>query len=379
MKKTFLLSAALLALASSATAQSELQIKLSGENVDSLVVNVFDVAANRPEHTDTLATKGGKVTYTMDYAEVRQVMISPLRPSKIQMIVLPVMPGVKAKVQGTWDEQKLSGDQTLTDAMQYRASSKASYDKYAEENDRINELKKQGVSQDSLNVLWRQASNNLRNEMKQKIRGFVSSHPDHDYSAFLAMDRWVGNDSLLTLLSPSVKEGPMKAFLDARKEADLKQREEAERRAKEQEDKIAALQGKPAPEISLPTFDGSTLTLSSLRGKVVVVDFWGKWCYWCMKGMPDMKKYYEKYQGKLEILGVNYGDTDEVWRKTTEEENLSWKHVKMEKSNQQILSDFGVSGFPTKVIVSKDGTVLKVVVGESPDFYTYLDELLGKE
>ncbi len=133
-----------------------------------------------------------------------------------------------------------------------------------------------------------------------------------------------------------------------------------------------------APEIALPSLGGDTLTLSSLRGKYVVVDFWGKWCYWCMKGMPDMKKYYEKYKGKLEILGVNYGDTHAVWKQTVEEQKLPWKHVKMGKADQKLLTDYAVQGFPTKIIISPQGKIIRTIVGEDPEFYTLLDQLLGK-
>ena len=54
-----------------------------------------------------------------------------------------------------------------------------------------------------------------------------------------------------------------------------------------------------APDFTLNDIDGNPLSLSSLRGKYVVLDFWGSWCVWCIKGMPEMKKYYAKYKDKL--------------------------------------------------------------------------------
>ena len=53
--------------------------------------------------------------------------------------------------------------------------------------------------------------------------------------------------------------------------------------------------GTEAPDFALATPDGKTVKLSDMRGKYVVLDFWGSWCGWCIKGMPEMKKYYEKY------------------------------------------------------------------------------------
>ena len=50
-----------------------------------------------------------------------------------------------------------------------------------------------------------------------------------------------------------------------------------------------------APDFTLNDINGKPLALSSLRGKYVVIDFWGSWCGWCIKGIPKMKEYYAKY------------------------------------------------------------------------------------
>ena len=62
-----------------------------------------------------------------------------------------------------------------------------------------------------------------------------------------------------------------------------------------QEVKVASqsiAEGQMAPDFTLKDLQGNDLSLSSLRGKYVVLDFWGSWCGWCIKGIPDMKKYY---------------------------------------------------------------------------------------
>ena len=99
----------------------------------------------------------------------------------------------------------------------------------------------------------------------------------------------------------------------------IKARKEAEAKIKE---------GLPAPDFTLNDLNGQPLALSSLRGKYVVLDFWGSWCGWCIKGIPDMKKYYEKYKGKLEILGIDCRDTEEKWKAAVEKHELPWLHVR---------------------------------------------------
>ena len=129
-----------------------------------------------------------------------------------------------------------------------------------------------------------------------------------------------------------------------------------------------------APDFTLPDINGEPVKLSSLRGKYVVLDFWGSWCGWCIKGFPDMKKYYEKYKSKLEILGVDCRDTQEKWKAAIAKYELPWKHV-YNPDNSSLTADYAIEGYPTKVIIDPEGKIVKTIVGEDPEFYTFLDEL----
>ena len=135
--------------------------------------------------------------------------------------------------------------------------------------------------------------------------------------------------------------------------------------------------GSAAPDFTLNDINGKPLALSSLRGKWVVLDFWGSWCVWCIKGMPKMKEYYAKYQDKLEILGVDCNDTVEKWKEAVAKHEIPWLHVYWDKEKgDNPLELYHVDGFPTKIILDPEGCIAKVVVGESPAFYDYLDEVL---
>lgn len=135
-----------------------------------------------------------------------------------------------------------------------------------------------------------------------------------------------------------------------------------------------AADGSEAPDFTLNDINGKSLTLSSLRGKYVILDFWGSWCIWCVRGIPNMKEYYAKYKDKFEILGIDCGDTEEKWKDAVKQHELPWLHVYNPKGSQ-VLKDYEVKGFPTKIIVGPDGKIVKTIVGEDPAFYTLLDEM----
>ena len=134
-----------------------------------------------------------------------------------------------------------------------------------------------------------------------------------------------------------------------------------------------------APDFELPDLQGNPLKLSSLRGKYVVLDFWGSWCIWCIRGIPHMKEAYAKYKDKMEILGIDCRDTEAKWKAAVDEHQLPWLQVRCpDEQLQTIGSQYNIEGFPTKVVIDPEGKIVKVIVGEDPAFYTFLDELFAK-
>lgn len=133
-------------------------------------------------------------------------------------------------------------------------------------------------------------------------------------------------------------------------------------------------EGQMAPDFTLKDLQGNDLALSSLRGKYVVLDFWGSWCGWCIKGIPDMKKYYAKYKDRMEILGIDCRDTEEKWKEAVKKHELPWLHVRNE-GTPDVTQLYAIEGYPTKIVIDPEGKIAKVVVGEDPAFYEYLDKL----
>ena len=137
-----------------------------------------------------------------------------------------------------------------------------------------------------------------------------------------------------------------------------------------------------APEFSLPGLNGNLISLADYRGKWVILDFWGSWCGWCIKGFPKMKEYYAKFADKVEFIGIDCGDTLEQWKSAVKKYEIPWVNVYNDSANQspdRVDLAYGIQGFPTKIIISPDGKIKRIIVGEDPQFYTDLESFLKEE
>ena len=208
---------------------------------------------------------------------------------------------------------------------------------------------------------------------QQAVIDYIKTHAKEEASVMLLREV-SGLDKMkeaFMLLDPSIREGRMKTLYDKWVKAE-EERIEAEAAEKEAAKKQEA--GLEAPVFTLNDLEGKPLALTSLRGKYVILDFWGSWCVWCIKGFPQMKEYYQKYKGKFEILGIDCNDTEDKWKAAVKKHELPWLHVYCPKEST-LLSDYGITGFPTKIIIGPDGKIFKTIVGEDPAFYTLLDDL----
>ena len=150
-----------------------------------------------------------------------------------------------------------------------------------------------------------------------------------------------------------------------------KERLEAEQRRQQLADDHVT-----APDFALPDLQGKTVKLSDFKGKWVVLDFWGSWCPWCIKGFPGLKKVYSQYQGKLEIIGIDCNDPDANWRAAVKKYELPWVNVYNNLTSGGVLEAYAVQAFPTKVLVNPQGKIEKIYVGEDPAFYDDLNNLI---
>jgi thiol-disulfide isomerase/thioredoxin len=118
--------------------------------------------------------------------------------------------------------------------------------------------------------------------------------------------------------------------------------------------------GNEAPELILPMPNDKELALSSLRGKVVLIDFWASWCGPCRKEMPNVKRVYEKYKNKgFEIYGVSLDKDRAAWLEAISKDGLTWPQVSDLKFWQsEAVQIYAIQSIPHTVLISKEGKIL---------------------
>jgi peroxiredoxin len=134
--------------------------------------------------------------------------------------------------------------------------------------------------------------------------------------------------------------------------------------------------GSAAPGFTLKNEKGKDVSLNDFAGKYVVLEFWGAWCGYCIKELPRLKTCYSKYHDKVEFIGIDYKDNRQSWLKAISKYELSWTNLIAE--NDEVRYKYGVEGFPTKIIIDKEGKIVLKTTGESDEFYLKMDELFGK-
>jgi len=118
--------------------------------------------------------------------------------------------------------------------------------------------------------------------------------------------------------------------------------------------------GSDAPDIALENPDGEIVTLSSLRGKVVLIDFWASWCKPCRMENPNVVKMYQKYKPKgFEIYGVSLDKTKDAWVGAIAQDQLTWTHVSDLKFwNSAGAKLYNVTSIPKTFLINAEGKII---------------------
>jgi thiol-disulfide isomerase/thioredoxin len=133
----------------------------------------------------------------------------------------------------------------------------------------------------------------------------------------------------------------------------------------------------PAPELKITTLDGKPLTLASLHGKVIFLNFWATWCGPCRAEIPDLIALQDRYKDRLQIIGLNVDDEEADIKQYADEMHINYP-VAM-TSNDVRIQYGGIPALPTSFVLDTEGRVVQKHVGLwNPAVYeTEIRSLLG--
>ena len=374
---TVLATAAMLSANAANPAEGVLKVKGMLKNFgDSLLVYVAE-PGQRSNVQNTIVLKNGALDFEIKLPKVAEVTLATpeaARGKSQQYVAFVGVPGETIELNAETDNKYTYGGtkfyKEFAEMKNALENSQAELQAYIKS---LNERMEKGEKQEDLMKEYQEKAPALQAKASVAYKDFIKAHPDYEANAIIvtSLETLEEMEEAANMMSPAVREGRMKDFYMA----SINQ-QKAEKEIREKAAKMQAA-GVVAPDFTLNNINGKPFKMSSLKGKYVVLDFWGSWCGWCIKGFPKMKEYYQKYKGKFEILGVDCNDTPEKWKAAVKKHELPWLNVYNPRESK-VLSDYAIQGFPTKIIVGPDGKIIKTIVGEDPAFYTLLDELFGK-
>ena len=386
MKKTitFLLCALFLAHFSCTTQKEQISVRIDGWGDDTVMIQYHDPVAGQGG-ADTVLARNGRFGYTLPVEGLAQAFFyrkadlysrsgSDYLPGS-RMIEVAATSGERLANRGKARadlvlEYTARGSQLMEDLGKIRAQKL----EYIIQNDSNEFALIAAMEKNASTEEFFARRRELNAEIGTVERTHFQANPDHLSSAIFVLAQPLDSfPAYYTLLTEEVKNGVFKPLLNAR---ELRFAEYQEY----QKNKMKEWIGQPAPDFTLTGIDGEPFTLSEYdtQGKYTVLDFWGSWCGPCIAGIPEMKKQYEQYRNRLEIIGIACKDKETAWRAAVAEHGLPWIQVINDETSAEsnVAVRYAVGAYPTKIILSPDKTILFTFVGEGRDFYEKLDELL---
>ncbi|HKR62063.1 MAG TPA: redoxin domain-containing protein [Pyrinomonadaceae bacterium] len=133
-----------------------------------------------------------------------------------------------------------------------------------------------------------------------------------------------------------------------------------------------------APDFSIVTADGEHITLEDLKGKVVVLDFWGTWCPPCVASLPSLRALNKKFakEPQFVLIGISSDSEEQPWREFTAKEKMVWPQYW--DRDRQVQRAFNVRAFPTYIVIDHEGIVRYRSSGMSWERAAYLNDAIKK-
>jgi peroxiredoxin len=317
------------------------------------------------------------------------VAILMLNSKELRMYIEPTVMKLSLDINKI-ENYKLVGSKTQTDYDTFHFMSKANdelFEKYVAEmqslNKQLSSLSKDSPeympTSEKLKVASQQVDSNYHLKTKM-IADYITSHPT-SYFPILS-------NALMVYVSRDYMSLDSARILFDKTDNKLKKYRrsiEFDQYLKVREN---TKQGKPAPDFTTTDYKGNSLSLSGFRNKkYVLIDFWASWCVPCVKGLPYIRNFFDKYKNELEVVFISVDTSKKDWLSAISKYDMSYgynvlsvrdveKFLQGYRDDNDVRNKYPNDGVPKYILINKAGKIVNSWVGYSEENEKDMDKVL---
>lgn len=350
-----LLYSALIYLISCSSGSKEFEVEgivLNNPEKQTLYLDLIELDAPSPKTLDTIDLEKGNASFSLKVPGTDHESIYRLRFSKENKFLLLI--GKDSKINCEIDWNNLDRYSTNSSASNSFRDMMSSFNSLLQELETL----RTAATSTEINDSVKNVSENQFRAKSKETENFLIHYADTTSSPSIAL--YIVGPILQGQANPQ-EMGALMISLSKR----FSSHPGIQKIVKEYFDanegnKSKSLVGSVAPEITLPDVNGNNFTLSSLRGKYVLVDFWASWCGPCRQENPNVVEAFNQFKNKnFTILGVSLDRSKGSWLDAIKADGLTWTHISdLKYWESAVVPMYNIEGIPFNVLIDPQGKII---------------------